>query len=70
MLARIANSSRLAPHFVDIQEAVDLDHFIDFVHLDAAGQTQLADALVDAIRQRLPAHWTPADRDTRNPPWP
>jgi hypothetical protein len=70
MLARIANSSQLAPHFVDIQEAVDLDRFIDFVHMDAAGQTQLADALADAIRQRLPAHWTSADRDTRNPPWP
>jgi hypothetical protein len=70
MLARIANSPRLAPHFVDIQEAVDLDHFVDFVHMDAAGQTQLADVLTGAIRQRLPAHWTPADRDKRNPQWP
>jgi hypothetical protein len=70
MLAEVSTSPRLAPHFVDIQEAVDLDHFVDFVHMDAAGQIQLAEALARGIRQRLPATWTPTDRDTRNPPWP
>jgi hypothetical protein len=70
MLAGIGASPRLAAHFVDIQEAVDLDRFVDFVHMDAAGQTQLADALASAVRQQLPAHWSSADRDLRNPPWP
>lgn len=70
MLAGISKSPQLAPHFVDIQESVDLDHFVDFVHMDAAGQAQLADALAGAIRQRLPANWTIADRDARDPPWP
>jgi lysophospholipase L1-like esterase len=70
MLAGIANSPRLAKHFVDIQETVGLDHFVDFVHMDAAGQTQLADALASAIRGLLPATWTSADRDARNPHWP
>ncbi len=70
MLTEMSKSLRLASHFVDIQEAVDLDHFVDFVHMDATGQTQLADALATAIRLRLPTNWSPALRDERNPPWP
>jgi hypothetical protein len=70
MLAEIERSPQLAPHFADVQEAVDLDHFVDFVHIDAAGQAQLADSLAVAIRKRLPAVWGPAMRDARNPPRP
>jgi hypothetical protein len=70
LLHDIARSSDLAPHFLDVQEAVDLDHFVDFVHMDAAGQEQLAEALAAAIRLRLPSNWEPARRDIQSPPWP
>jgi hypothetical protein len=70
MLAGINKSARLAPHFVDIQEAVDLERFVDFVHMDGDGNAQLAAALAPAIQARLPSHWSPTDRDKRNPPWP
>jgi hypothetical protein len=45
MLAAIGKSPQLAAHFVDIQDSVDLDHFIDFIHMDAAGQAMLASAV-------------------------
>ena len=70
MLAGIAKSPRLAPNFVDIQEAVEVDHFVDFVHQDATGQAQLAASLAAAIQKRLPAEWSPQHRDRRNPAWP
>ena len=70
LLEGISRSPRLAAHFVDIQEAVDLDDFIDFAHMDAKGQGQLAATLAVAIRKQLPADWSPAQRDARNPPWP
>lgn len=70
MLAAIVRAPQLAPHFADVQEAVDLDRFVGFVHIDAAGQAELADALAAAVRKRLPAAWSPAMRDKRNPPRP
>jgi lysophospholipase L1-like esterase len=70
MLAGIQKSRRLASHFVYLQEAVDLDNFIDFGHMNADGQAQLAAALAAAIRSRLPSDWSPAQRDVQNPPWP
>jgi lysophospholipase L1-like esterase len=70
MLEGISKSPRLSARFVDIQEAVGLDDFIDFAHMSPKGQAQLADALAPAIRKRLPADWMPAHRDARNPPWP
>ena len=70
MLAGIQKSPRLASHFVDLQEAVALDNFIDFGHMNPDGQSQLATALAAAIRSRLPIDWSPAQRDARNPPWP
>lgn len=70
LLHDISRSSDLAPHFLDVQEAVDLGHFVDFVHMDAAGQEKLAEALAAAIRLRLPPNWEPARRDIQSPPWP
>jgi hypothetical protein len=70
VLAHVLRSPVLARQFVDIQEAVDLDHFVDFVHQDQDGQAGLAAALAPAIQQRFPAAWTPRARDERTPAWP
>jgi hypothetical protein len=70
MLAAIGKSPQLATHFVDIQDSVDLDHFVDFIHMDAAGQAMLANALFGPISRRLPTSWSPADRTAQNAAWP
>jgi hypothetical protein len=66
ILAGIGRSPQLAAHFVDIQESVDLDNFVDFIHMDAAGQATLAGALSGPINRRLPRSWSPADRAVQN----
>lgn len=70
MLSQLRHSPTLARHFVDIQDSVDLDNFVDWGHQNAQGQKQLADALSPAIAKLLPLQWSPAMRDQRSAPWP